>query len=177
MTRTLRHRLEDACAARGLAWWGTSDVSQTTLEGRSRHRLIAPFWICAYDPQTGDIAAFVAGAPGWTAAKRRLLRALEDDQAAPEVEWRREGVVIERIPARVGERIRTHLLIVRFADGSVEEFAYPGSNRSIRPDTPVAVVKLAVDPSPVILWGSDHDPRRESARPLAGVRRVTADES
>ena len=161
MTKTIKHRLDEACWKRGLSWRGRPDQP---LYGP---RPYSEYWACAYDPDSGHVAAFVTGLPGWRSAKLSLLRAIEHRTPPPAVKAERKGTVLEREGR--------DWLLVRFADGTTSSVQRPWLNLGWQPGNELTIVHLMDHQDPILLWGSAHMPFRrctsERRRPASAATR------
>ena len=146
MTKTIKHRLDEACSERGLSWRGRPDQP---LYGP---RPYTEWWTCAYHPASGHVAAFFTGLSGWRSAKLALLGAVEGGGAPPEVVDRREGTILEWDGSE--------WLLVGFADGTTEPVRRPWLNLGWQPGNDLALLRLVTDPEPLLLWGPEHMPSR-----------------
>lgn len=148
MSKTISHRLNEACRQRGYAWVARPDEPVTSPP-------YATWWGCVYQPKTGALLALVTAAPGRT-VRRRLLESLETQAPPPTVRTVREGAVTGLRDSRVA---------IEFEDATREVVAHP-YGVSIRPGMAVRAVCFVEDEQPVFLWGADHSPHRLTERPL-----------
>jgi len=154
VSKTLRHRLDDACRERGCTWVERPDERVSSPP-------YAKWWGCVYRPETGDVLVLVTDAP-WKAALRRLLDRIEEPP--PVVRTTRSGTAVELEDDRVA---------IEFEDGTREVLAHP-IGVPVRRGMPVREVEFDGHEGPIVFWGMDHTPHRLTESPLDGHGGVPA---
>ena len=144
--KTLRHRLDEACQARGVRWNCLPDEPIGSTPS-------AKSWGCIYQRDSGDVVALVTNASSWRFVLRRLLLSAN---TPPPVVRAVHDAVVTALPS-------DREVVLTFNDGSRRTVWHPISE-TIRVGTPVRELLFDGHEGGLYMWGEKHSPHRTNER-------------